>query len=94
MNAPAGPTALAGNSARSPRMTSHVVGQVLPLQCKKRLLLLKVERHVVLLLVIHMTLCHDGLDQPRIELRLRHVVAPVLPEALSCTAQVVPGNVG
>mmetsp|Transcript_3393 Transcript_3393/g.9938 ORF Transcript_3393/g.9938 Transcript_3393/m.9938 type:complete len:432 (-) Transcript_3393:50-1345(-) len=75
-------------------MRSHRVGQHLSLEAKHGLLLLKVKRHVVLLLVVDVALGEDGLHHAPVEGALGHVLAPVGPQAVGGGPQVVPRDLG
>lgn len=54
------------------------IGQKLPLQLEEWLLLCKVKSHILLLLIIHMQLCEDGLHHSPVELALCHVLHSTL----------------
>ena len=71
---------------------SHAVRQILALQGVEGLLVPMVKGNVVLLLVVHVALCDNGLDQSRVERGLGHVLPPVLPQRLCCLPQVVPAR--
>ena len=49
---------------------------------------------VILLLVVHVAVRHDVLDDAPVEVALRHVLPPVLAQGVGCFPQVVPGDFG